>query len=446
IFEAGITSGRAVCGLPTEACALKLVELPRAAKAELARMVRYEAELQMPLPLADMAWGYQVYDSSETARPALIAGIRREAADETASMAEAAHLEATIITFAMAAAVRSVGSASNDAGPVMILDIGRERINIGIAGHGNLVYSRSVQQSMELEGSMETWLNEAAAEMKRSIFSLAAGGSLAIPGRAVVVGEYASVSGLCERLSELSEMEVTAGNPWPGMSVAETVVKGDATDPAAYAVATGLALMGFDGRGYINLLPGHRLEERVARRRNSIMLSGLGAAALLLSFVLMSGHGALTDKAAELRETRTQLQEARAAMRGTEPAAGTSVDTLRRRIDGIKSRETSPLELLRLLSLEMPSGVWLTELSYEKDKSLTIKGKGHTNAAIAAVVGRLSEAGFFHSVTLDYSNQEQDDVAVNYDFRITCSWLKNKGTLRSETRADDSRKTGITVQ
>ncbi|MDD2486283.1 MAG: pilus assembly protein PilM [bacterium] len=446
IFEAGITPGRIVYGLPTEACVLKLVKLPKAAKAELAGMVRYEAELQMPLPLADMAWGYGICNCPIMEAgylPVLIAGIKHEAADEAVAMAEAAHLTPDMVTFAIAAAARSVGNAAES---VMILDMRREWISIGIAWQGSIVHVSNVRRDNERDDTEGAWLNKTAAEMKRSIFSLAASGSAVIPVKAVAVGEEASICEICRKLSELSEMEVMPSDPWHGMNMLATDMKEDISNPAAFAVATGLALMGLDGKGCINLLPGHKIEERTVRRRANIILSGLGTAALLLAFILMNGHGTLSARSAELQKTKMYLREIKRAIQEEGATEGIPSDKLRQQINDIRGRQKSSLELLRLLSLKMPPGIWLTELSYEKEKSLSIAGKGDSNSVIAAAVGRLSETALFDNVVLDYSNKERANAQAGYDFRITCSWIKKKGGLPVGKQTGNGQRTGITVQ
>ncbi len=445
IFEAGITSGRIICGLPTEDCVLKLVKLPKAAKAELAGMVRYEAELQMPLPLADMAWGYGIcnYPIAEGEQSVLIAGIRHEAADEAVAMAEAAHLAPDMVTFAMAAAARSVGNAAES---VMILDIRREWISIGIAWQGSIVHVSNVRRDNERDDAEEVLLKKTAAKMKRSIFSLAASGSALIPVKAVAVGEEASICEICRKLSEISMMEVVPGDPWHGMNIPAMSIKEDTANPAAFAVATGLALMGLDGKEAINLLPEHRIEERIIRRRTNIILLGLGVAVLLLAFFLMSGYSSLSAKSAELQKTKMHLQEIKRAIRQEGGAEGIPSDKLRQQINDIRSWQKSSLELLRLLSLKMPPDIWLVELSYEKEKSLSIAGKGDSNSAIATAVGRLWETALFDNVVLDYSNKERADTQAGYDFRITCSWIKKKGGLSVDKQMGNGQKTGITVQ
>ncbi|MCL6629253.1 MAG: hypothetical protein K6U00_06620, partial [Armatimonadetes bacterium] len=53
----------AVCALPSHECSIKFAKLPNSKPVDVARMARFEAETQFPLPLSDMVWDYSVGES-----------------------------------------------------------------------------------------------------------------------------------------------------------------------------------------------------------------------------------------------------------------------------------------------------------------------------------------------------------------------------------------------
>jgi len=492
LLETQTDPRRVVCALPAHACSVKFAELPRAKPAELARMARFEAESQIPLPLNEIMWDFAVEGdvTPDQMCHVIIAGARRKLVEETIATMEAARIEPFAITVSSLAAAKSVSAAADgDLGrePVLVIDIGAEWTDLSIVDGGRLVACRSIEVGgsgltdafaldfgvgaeeaehlkstrgigLEIASSaegasdisaVEKWIESMALEIRRSAISLVADG--ADPPRrtqrAVLIGGSAGIPGLRETLAGRTGLQVEIGDPWAEMSLSEVAGHTQRELPAAFAVATGLAMAGLDGGDSINLMPHHRAEARARRHREIALVSALGAAALVFLIVLLAGRQGLHAKSAELRDLRSEIKQVQRDIRRTaQPNLRTAATAVKETVAEMERKDASPIELLRNLSISLPRSMWLSELSIESDKSLVLKGGALSNSAVADAVDILTEMGTFRSVDLDYSNLEEGKGSQSYDFQITCALPQKKRQTSPPGEARESIRTGIVVR
>ncbi|HUV04715.1 MAG TPA: type IV pilus assembly protein PilM [Armatimonadota bacterium] len=487
LLETQTEPHRVVCALPAHACSIKFAKVPRAKPAELARMVRFEAESQIPLPLNEITWDFAVDgETPDEMCRVVMAGARRKLVEETIAAMEAARIELAAITVSSLAGVKSVVSASNLEGePALVIDIGAEWTDLSVVEEGRAVASRSIElgggslrdafaldfgvdaeeaerlkstrgiglaPAAPAEGAsdipaVERWIENMALEIRRSAISLIAGGAERRPQRAVLIGGSASVPGLCETLAGRTGLQVEIGDPWAGMSLSEVTCHTQRELPAAFAVATGLAMAGLDGADLINLMPHRRAGARVRRRNELAAVSALGVIALILLIALLAGRQSLHAKSAELRDQRAQVKEVRREIRTiAQPNLRTAATAVKQTMAEMERKDTSPIELLRSLSTSLPRSVWLSEFCLESNKSLILKGSSLSNSAIADAVDILTEMGASTSVDLDYSKLVEGKGCPTYEFQITCPLPQKKRSASLPGRARESARTGIVVR
>ena len=489
LLETQTDPRRVVCALPAHACSVKFAELPRAKPPELARMARFEAESQIPLLLNEIVWDFAVEGdvTPDQMCHVIIAGARRKLVEETIATMEAARIEPFAITVSSLAGAKSVSASEPSHEPVLVIDIGAEWTDLSIMDGGRLVACRSIEiggssltdafaldfgvgaeeaerlkstrgiglePASSAEGAsdisaVEKWIENMALEIRRSAISLIADGAdpLRRPQRAVLIGGSAGVPGLCETLAGRTGLQVEIGDPWAKMSLSEVAAHTQRELPAAFAVATGLAMAGLDGEDSINLMPHHRAEARARRRREITLVSGLSAAALVLLIVLLVGRHGLHAKSAELRDLKSETRQIQRDIKRTaQPNLRAAAAAVKETVAETEGKDASPIELLRNLSISLPRSMWLSELSLESDNSLVLKGGALSNSAVADAVDILTEMGNFRSVDLDYSSLEEGKGGQSYDFQITCALPQKKRPTSPPGEARESMRTGIVVR
>ena len=461
LLETDTYAANAVCSLPANACSVKFAEVPNAKPTDLMRMVRFEAESQMPLPLDELVWNYVVEgDNTDAKRHIVMAGARRSLVEETLALMDAAHALTMGVMVSSLAAAEGMASSASDDGPTLVVDIGSEWMDMLLIDKGSVYATHSVRLGCEdlteafgldfkvdaeeaerlkqrmgiglnvkaaaQEGGstasyVESWVDAAAQEIHRFGVSLSMVGSEPRPERVALVGDASGLPGIADALSRRAGLSVEVGDPWQGMLVSEVCVH-TAQEPAAvFAVATGLAMAGLGRKPVVDLMPRRIAEERALRRKELTVLTSLGAAALLLLIVLIAGAPGLRAKSAELRSLRDRIAHVRRDTRSRGPSLHAQAKALNDAVKAIGSNDASPLELLRRLSENLPRSVWLTELSMEPGKAAVLKGGAASNSSVADTVDILTELDAFKSITLDYTNLAAGDGSQGYEFQITCA-------------------------
>jgi len=458
LLETATYPANVVCSLPSNVCSVKFAEVPRAKRAELARMVRFEAESQIPLPLSEMVWDFTAEGArSDPTLSVVIAAARKSTVDEVVSAMDAAHAHPSQVTVSLLAGSKAVAPTGEE--PVLIVDIGSAWTDMCVVGGCAVLASRSVKcgagdltdafahdfkadpdeaerlkrtrgvnldvrlaasDAASDESSIEKWVDKMSDEIRRSALSMNGNGSRR-PQRAMLIGGIAGLPGLAESLARRTGMMVDVGNPWDGMRLSQVCSHTLREAPAAFAVATGLAMMGLDGRQSINLTPRRLAEERAVKRREVGAVAVMGALAIALLFSLVAGAHSLKEKSAELTGLKLEVKSLQRRVRLAGPSVRTEAGAVTAMVKCIQSKDTSCLELLRRLSESLPRSVWLSEMSFENGENVVLKGGSLSNSSVADAVDSLVQLETFESVTLDYSNLGRGEAGQTYDFQITCA-------------------------
>ncbi len=431
---------RTVWSLPTNSCSVKFAQLPKANPADTARMARYEAESQIPIPLGDLVWGYSAAKPArgEELSQVVIAAARRAIVEETAGMLESAGVASTAAMVASLAEARSLKSSLVGDEPALIVSIGEIWTSLTTVKGGQVTSCRSVHIGVdELQGADANtdgdagssdsqpdaqWIEKLASEIRRSaLFSTTGLGGKSI-GTAILTGDGAAFLGLAQALARDTGLTVKTGDPWGGMAMSEVAAHNKHYVPASFAVATGLAIAGLERGAIINLMPDGRAEELLKRRKQVLTMGALASVAVVLLVFLLLGQSGISAKSDELDALRMQKASAqRKQTTSVQPEMRTTTATIRKIVAELGKKPQSPLEVLRLLSENLPKSCWLTELRFDAGKSVVMKGNALSNSAVADTVYLLTNSAWFDSVSLDYSNLGKSGSAALYDFQIKCA-------------------------
>ena len=159
----------------------RFVKLPPVARDKIAEMIRYEAEQNVPFPIDEVVWDYQLIgDASEGEQHAMIVAVKADNITEAAECVAAAGLEPELVDVAPMALYNCVRyNYPEMSGCVMVLDIGARSTNLVFIEQGR-VFSRTIAVAgnaitQEIAKSFQVGFAEAEA-LKRQHAFVALGG------------------------------------------------------------------------------------------------------------------------------------------------------------------------------------------------------------------------------------------------------------------------------
>ena len=123
----------------------KFVKLPATDPGKVAQIIQYEAQQNVPFPLEEVVWDYQILGSTPTGElEVLLVAIKNEVVESLFRIGEQAGLEMHLVDVSSAALCNAYRFNYGDAeGCVMLLDIGARSSNLLFFEAGR-VYSRSI--------------------------------------------------------------------------------------------------------------------------------------------------------------------------------------------------------------------------------------------------------------------------------------------------------------
>ncbi len=123
----------------------KFVKLPATDPGKVAQIIQYEAQQNVPFPLEEVVWDYQILGSTPTGElEVLLVAIKNEVVESLFRIGEQAGLEMHLVDVSSAALCNAYRFNYGDAeGCVMLLDIGARSSNLLFFEQGR-VYSRSI--------------------------------------------------------------------------------------------------------------------------------------------------------------------------------------------------------------------------------------------------------------------------------------------------------------
>ncbi|MBL7071184.1 MAG: type IV pilus assembly protein PilM [Candidatus Omnitrophica bacterium] len=141
--EEGISSGTVALSISGQSVFIRPLKVPKIAKNKIEQIIRYEAQLQVPFPMNEVIWSYELfeeYDSAE-AEVALVA-VKRDIIDERIKLVQGFGLDIEFIEvdpFSLFNALDFVSGIKNK----IILDIGSSATDIIIVEE-NKIWTRSI--------------------------------------------------------------------------------------------------------------------------------------------------------------------------------------------------------------------------------------------------------------------------------------------------------------
>jgi Tfp pilus assembly PilM family ATPase/Tfp pilus assembly protein PilN len=402
LSSGGITATQAVAGLPRRFVTLKNARLPHAEPEQIRGMVQFEAQQYIPFPIEDVVLDHQIVsDETDEMTTVMIVAARRALVEEFLAAFDKAGIEVTRLGVSSLALAEHGASATL---PLALIDVDSGEMDVAVVSAGRPLFTRAA--SLGEDGEIDP--QRLAAEVARSL-SAYQNEYRAFPLSKVLVAAAPPA---------LAEMETALGH---FLDIPISRMNGHlmpATDSEAlgYATAAGLAMeQNGAGISQVNLIPSSRLEKKAAARRKTNAMAGVAAlvlvAALGIFYLMQHLQTQAADRALAQREN-TKLA-----------AASVAVDSVKAKHDKLAhdyqvvsaglNRSIATVDLVKAVSDAVPKdgGVYLTQLTFDRNGTLAIHGNAKTETAATDLVLRLQGSGPFTNVSLNYLGDAQAEVA-----------------------------------
>lgn len=426
--ETGIKPGPLVMSVSGQSVFPRFVKLASMPKDKIRQYIATEAEQNVPFPIEELTWDYQLVGSDELGEQnTMIVAAKTESITALTGAVASVGLEPSLVDVAPLAIYNCVanGYPLRD-GCIMVLDIGSRSTNLVFVEQGKVFYrsipvagntitqeiARTFQtdfrtaEAMKIESGFVSLGGVTAAEdeesdrmskcirgvvtrlhaeVNRSINFYRSQQNGSAPARVLLTGGSSNLQHMDTFFREKLRIDVDFLNPFKSVAFGPRVDKERAEgDFLELAEVVGIALReSAMGSVAINLMPPLLLEKKEFRRK--IPFFAVSAAALLVSmaFLMLAGRerqshsGARRDAAdarlSELRLRNDKLKKEQSRREGIKSELA--------RYDALVGRRVSVLRRLEAIEDSLLGGMWLVSVSSsDDDTSMTIVARGFSDS------------------------------------------------------------------
>jgi type IV pilus assembly protein PilM len=278
-----IKTKKVICSLPETKAFLRIITIPKMNESEITEAVKWEMEANIPLPLEQVYYDWQIVTESLMAEKnkinLLVVAVSRTTVDEIVEVIELAGLEVVGLEIESIAQTRSLLCKKDYSKTVLIVDIGDRRTSFSIAKEGVPCFTASVPLSgqslsdaiskgmgisfeeaekvkfnngvgSDLKGDplfklVQPILENFSQEIERSIdFYLSGLGYSKSVDKVIICGGGANTKGIVPYLSKKLGREIELGNPWSNVNFGKKLPIIEKSQAVQYSTAIGLALKG----------------------------------------------------------------------------------------------------------------------------------------------------------------------------------------------------------
>ncbi len=458
----------ALLTVPGQSVFSRFVKLPPVDREKILQIVRYEAQQNVPFPIDEVVWDYQLVGADSGEVDVMLAAIKLEMIEGITGAIVAAGLQPELVDVSPMALYNVVRyNYSELPACTLVMDIGARSTDL-IFIEANRVFNRSIpvggnaitQQIMKeydlpwdtaedlkqehafvaFGGAYEAPASETAdkvsktvrsvmtrlhAEITRSIHFYRTQQNGSQPGLILITGGSSIIAHTDTFLKEKLRIEVDHLNPFINIAVGPDI---NAQDIGASAhvlgEVAGLALRrSLACPIELNLLPPHFTEEKVFRARQPFLIASAFVLALIAA-VWWSYFSTKASRAArELEGVESQLrqlQSVESRLRAVEADIG-RLDAQSRRLAGLPVQRGTWIRLLTDLRGRVPEGMWLTRVGpYAADAKPQEAAMGAPGAPAAGPgadglqIAALELTGYAYTDKVPAGNKKAEDGILTF--------------------------------
>ena len=405
----------------------RFVKLPPVAKDKIFQMVRYEAEQNVPFPIDEVVWDYQLIgDAADGEQGAMIVAIKNDNAASLTNCVQAVGLEPEVVDVAPLAIANCAQMAYPDSeGCTMVLDMGARSTNLVFLEDGRVFYrtipvagnamtqeiAKSFQvdfreaERMKLEkgfvalGGNYASEDETAetlskvirnvvtrlhAEVSRSInfYRSQQGGS--VPVRVLLTGGSSTIAHMDTFFREKLKVEVEYLNPFGCVEIGGRI-DADKVGEDFYRLAevVGLAMRkSAQCLSEINLMPAELVQRKTFRKRIpflAVCAAATLAAVVMLGLAAKAHCGLYERQCADVKKSRRAYDGPRQKIKEHKEAVAAIEGDLEIYRDLVR-RRTLMLQRFDSLRAALFDGMWIVSVDPVVEKGavtkLAVTGRG----------------------------------------------------------------------
>jgi type IV pilus assembly protein PilM len=461
LVKEGIDSGTVAVSISGQSVFIRPLKVPKIAKNKIEQIIQYEAQLQVPFPISDVIWSYELFETYDNPEMevALVA-VKRDIVEKVLTLLKDTGLEVDFVDidpFSLFNIMDFVNGVKNK----IILDIGAKITDIIIVAEEHKIWTRSIllggnDLTKAISASLKLSFKDAEElKKKEGIVVMTEQEKDASPHAGSIsdaispvliellsdisksIGYYKSqfgetklfkeilITGGCSKLKNIAyfirtniDMPTRTLNLFDKISedldfkLTEDLI-------GRMDVGVGLALRTVTSlTTKTNLLPKEILQAKEFEKRKWYIFGSLFVSISIL--MTLSGFinwyngkkSVALAKASSLYERYTRIHQEMGERQG-------EVNILRARLDfiaNIPKARKRPHETLIELTKLLPDNLWLTGLGQEGEV-LTLKGRAKgTFESIGKFKDALMESDYFKTVSIESADVSKD-ASVEEDIR-----------------------------
>ena len=471
-------------GFGLERATVRRMTLPQTSPQNVDRMVRFEAERYIPLPLDAVELDYQARpDRAADRLEVVVAAVRKDDATRLAHALSEATGAPTVLDTTGTALLAAWQQARGEVGQaVLLVDLSGEHASLVVCESGNLVLARSVPSGADaLRAALADDLKLSAPEAESVRRSQGVTGLQAGPpdlGRGAEASDREATTAWLTRLAQETRRTLESyrsqrggtqrcgvaltgeGADTPGLAQALEWAIGqpiDLFDPLAgtaialpapghhFTVAYGLALRAA-GKSPVTIDLSPRAE-RVSRRRRREKTGWVAALAGLVVVIAAAYVYAdmrlkkIEAEAQAVRQRVRQLQAETGDVDSALTAVGAAQDVEVALAD-LEQEEARPLDVLLEVSTSFPGGLWLKDFLYDRERGISVHGNALDSVAITDAVRALGRKPYLDQVKLASINIVTIGDRQVYEFDISAEFPQPQKSESEAKGAGASRRRG----
>jgi len=448
----GIRPGPVALSVSGQMVFPRYVKLPPVTPDKIAQIVKYEAQQNVPFPINEVVWDYQLVGQETGELSVLLVAVKGDLVKNLTDCVEAAGLDPVLVDVSPLALFNTVRYNYSDLpGCTMILDMGARSTNV-VFVEGNKIFSRSIPVAgmaitkdvmKEFELSFEeaeqlkiahafvgfggvyeghevgvadrtskivrNIMTRLHAEVIRTInfYRSQQGGSQ--PGMVLLTGGCSMIQHVNVFLKEKLKTEVDYLNPFRNVAVSSGIESDKvAEDLHLLGEVVGLGLRRtLSCPVEINLLPPELAARKVLQRRLPFFgLAAIGLVFMILVFgFYLNRTKSIAEKSLEIVQSRVAMLESPNTALGELAIQQEKLYSKANDLSGLVEMRTHWVVILNDLHQRLSPGMWLTAVMTVPGKDektpmrLEIRGMAFSdevnNQAITEYVGKLKGVGYF---------------------------------------------------
>ncbi len=477
--EGGIKAAPLYVMLSGQAVFPRFVKLPPVSSDKIDEMLRYEAAENLPFPIEEVVWDYQVVSTNDaTELDALIVATKGETAQDAARCAENAGLKLAMVDampFALYNCIRFNCPANDKC--TMLLDIGGRSTNL-VFVEGTKIFTRSISVAgntitSEIARSLAVSTEE-AERIKKEIGFVALGGTYAVvddetadkvskiirnvitrlhsevnrsvnfyrsqqggsaPEKLLLTGGASLTRYMDTFFREKLGIETEYLNPFANVAVAPEL-QSETEALFLMAPSVGLALRGcMKCPIEINLMPPAVIaSQRFAKR---IPFFAVAVAGLVLTLLCWFSYAKNLQKVytSQHKMVKNKLDERTQYQRQID-TVNVSSKALEKKIDYMSAMVASRASLPEALSIvrqAMIKDTWLTSMTFESESD-------------DAVYMNLVVCGFKRELDADVSNKSAGELLLANLLEASDLFLKEGSKVEQERSMENDRLSELHIR